>query len=315
MAADELITCPSGMWALQSILGLECMPQALRLAPFIPSGSAHIPVTEYPEYASLVRAGIVGESGQVHQAVVDWLTVVSRPDLEVALVIRRPGVVEHTVRESVTVICRMQCWLVGISRSPGDPVALAREIGFGGDPDTLPPEWVDRIRVFPVGAISDPARQGEAITDALVAELGRFEPADIEGVNLRLDTFLHASGTAAGDPQTFSAMLGRHGVSGRVVSVLREIMSVDRSALAVVSARQVWPGATPQERAVRRTVSVADTTVGRVSMSQSLAADGTWWLSVWPGHGSTVRADVAELVSEVITARRCGEEIGRQAYG
>ena len=302
MTAHELNTFPAAMWALQSILGLECMPQSLRLAPYIPSGSAHIPVTEYPEYTSLVRAGIVEESGDVHAAVSDWLTVVSRPDLEVQLVIRRPGLIEGTVRESVTVICRMECWLVGISRSPGDPDEVAREIGFAGDPDTLPTEWADRIRVFPIGAISDPARQTEAITDALLAELGQFEPADIDGVNLRLDTFLHASGTAAGDQEPFSAMLASQGVSGRVVSVLSEVMSLDRSALAVVSARQVWAGSTPEERALRRTVSVADCTLGRVSMLQSLAQDGTWWLSVWPGHSSTVRADLAELVGEVITA-------------
>ena len=302
MSADEFETFPAGMWALQSIVGLECVPQALRLAPYIPSGSAHIPVTEYPEYASLVRAGIVDESGHVHHVVSDWLTVVSRPDLEVQLVIRRPGLMEGTVREFVTVICRMECWLVGISRSPGDPVEVARDIGFNGDPATLPPEWVDRIRVFPVGALSEPTRQADAITDALVAELGEFEPADIEGLNLRFDTFLHASGTAAGDPETFTAMLARQGVSGRVVSVLSQVMSLDRSALAVVSSRQMWDGSTPLERAHRRTVSVADCTLGRVSMSQSVAADGTWWLSVWPGHSSTVRADVAELVSEVVAA-------------
>jgi|SRR5271166_962716 len=302
MSADELTTFPAAMWALQSILGLECMPQALRLAPYIPSGSAHLPVTEYPEYASLVRAGIVDESGRVHHVVSDWLTVVSRPDLEVQLVIRRPGSIEGTVGEAVTVICRMECWLVGISRSPGDPVEVARDIGFTGDPATLPPEWVDRIRVFPVGAISDPARQAEAITDVLVAELGQFEPADIEGVNLGLDTFLHASGTAAGDPETFTAMLTRQAVSGRVVSVLGEVMSLDRSALAVVSARRVWAGSTPQERARRRTVSIADCDLGRVSMSQSVAEDGTWWLSVWPGHSSAVRADVGELVGEVVAA-------------
>jgi hypothetical protein len=302
VVAHELNTFPSGMWALQSMLGVECMPQSLRLAPYIPSGSAHIPVTEYPEYASLVRAGIVDESGHVHDAVSDWLTVVSRPDLEVQLVIRRPGLIEGTIRESVTVICRLECWLVGIGRRPGDPVEVAREIGFSGDPDSLPAEWVDRIRVFPVGAISDPVRQTEAITDALVAELGEFEPADIDGVNLRLDTFLRASGTAAGDPEAFTATLARQGVSGRVLSVLSEVMSLDRSALAAVSARQVWAGSTPEERALRRTVSVADCTLGRVSMSQSVAQDGTWWLSVWPGHSSTVRADVAELVGEVVTA-------------
>ena len=302
MSADELITFPAGMWALQSLLGLECMPQALRLAPYIPSGSAHIPVAQYPEYASLVGAGIIEESGCVHHAAADWLTVVSRPDLEVALVIRRPGPTQGTVSELVTVICRMDCWLVGIARSPGDPVEVARDIGFTGDPATLPPEWVDRIRVFPVDEIADPARQAEAITDALVAELGNFEPADIEGVNLRLDTFLHASGTAADDRDAFAAMLARQGVSRGVVSVLGEVMSLDRSALAVVSARHVRAGSTPQERAHRRTVSVADCALGRVSMSQSLAEDGTWWLSVWPGHDSTVHADVAELVSEVLTA-------------
>lgn len=299
---DELTTFPAGMWALQSLLGVEALPAALRLAPYIPSGSSHIPVRDYPEYASLVRAGIVDECGRVDHVVADWLTVLSRPDLEVQLVIRRPGVAAGTVAESVTVLCRMECWLVGVSRIPGDPVQVAAEIGFAGDPDTLPREWVDQIRVFPVGAVSDPARQADALTDVLVAELGQFAPAEFDGVNMGLDAFLHASGTAAGDPPAFGALLARHGISGRVVAALSEVMQLDRSALAVVSAHQVWPGSTPQERARRRTVSVADTSLGRLAMSQCVAADGAWWLSVWPGHAARVRGDVAELVGEVVSA-------------
>jgi EspG family len=303
MTGHDLRTFPSGLWVLQSLLGLESMPISLRLAHYIPSGCAHIPVATYPEYHSLVQAGVIDEAGRVDPVVVDWLTVISRPDLEVQLTIRRPGPEPQTVTETVTVLCRMECWIAGITRTPATPERreqVAREIDFAGDPATLPPEWVDEIRVFPVAEVSDATAQCEAIATAIVAELGEYAPADIEGLNVEFDTFLHASGTAAGDPDVFTDLLGRQGISARQIGVLNEAMALDRSALAVISARHVWPGTSPEERAVARTVSIADSAAGRISMSQSVSQDGKWWLSVWPGHSSTVRADIAELVAGVI---------------
>lgn len=299
MNAHELTTFPAGMWVLQRLLGLETMPVSLRLAHYIPSGSDHIPVADYPEYRSLVAGGIIDDSGSVDPVVADWLTVVSRPDLEVQLTVRRPGDDPATIKESVTVICRMDRWIVGIARAPGDPYVVADQIGFTGDPLELPPEWVDTLRVFPVAEVSAQDVQAAVISAEIIAALGDYPPAPIEGFNVELTAFLHASG-AAPDDDTFMELLARQGVTPQQVAALTEIKRLDQSALAVVSARHVWPGTSPEDRAVARTVSIADTARGRISMAQSISEGGTCWVSVWPGHPSTVHSDITGFVTDVL---------------
>ncbi len=299
MTDHDLTTFPAAMWALQRLLGLETMPPSLRLAHYIPSGSDHIPLAEYPEYHSLVAAGIIDSNGTVDPVVADWLTVISRPDTEVQLTVRRPGEQPGTVKETVTVIARMDRWIVGITRNPGDPGFVAAQIGFDGDPSELPAEWVDTIRVFPVAEVSAADAQAGAIAEAIIAELGQTPPAGIEGFNVELNAFLHASG-AAPDHDTFIELLSRQGVTAEQIAALAEIKDLAQSALAVVSARHVKPGTTPEERAVARTVSIADTRLGRISMSQSLSEGGTCWVSVWPGHPTTVHSDITGFVTDVL---------------
>lgn len=299
MTDHDLRTFPAAMWALQRLLGLETMPPPLRLAHYIPSGCDHIPIADYPEYHSLAAAGIVDDTGTVDPVVADWLTVISRPDTEVQLTVRRPGQHSGTIAETVTVICRMDRWIVGITRGPGDPAAVAAQIDFGGDPSELPTEWVDTIRVFPVAEVSAPTAQAEAITEAALAELGEYPPAPIDGFNVELNAFLHASGSAP-DHDTFTELFARQGLTAEQIGVLAEIKKLDTSALAVVSARHLRPGTAPEQRAVARTVSIADTGLGRISMSQSLSEGGTCWVSVWPGHRATVHADITGFVADVL---------------
>lgn len=298
MTEPDLMTFPAGMWVLQQKLGLEAMPLSLRLGHYIPSGSDHIPVAEYPEYQSLVAVGIIDEAGTVNPVVDDWLTVVSRADLEVQLTVRRPGHDSETIAETVTVICRMDRWIVGITRAPGDPVEVASQIGYDGDPADLPPEWVDTIRVFPIAEVSAPEAQAAAISAAIIAELGQYPPAHIDGFNLELNSFLQAAG--APDADTFMQLLASQGVTGEQIAALSEIRKLDQSALAVVSARHVWPGTSPEDRAVARTVSIADTRMGRISMAQSFTEGGTCWVSVWPGHATTVASDITGFVTDVL---------------
>lgn len=299
MDTHDLTTFPAAMWVLQRLLGLETMPHSLRLAHYIPAGCDHIPIAEYPEYHSLVAAGIIDAAGNVDPVVIDWMTVISRPDLEVQVTVRRPGTEPETVSETVTVICRMDRWIVGITRSPGDPFAVAEQIGFDGDPTELPPEWVDTLRVFAVAEASDAATQATVIAAAITAELGDYPPAAVAGFNIELADFLRASGSAP-DEKTFMELLAEQGVSAEQISAVSEIRKLDQSALAVVSARNVWPGVTPDDRAVARTVSIADTRLGRLSMAQSIGADGTCWLSVWPGQRSTVQSDISSFITDVL---------------
>ncbi len=62
----DLTTTPSGIWVLQALLGIEKMPTALRLRPFVPSidgggtvatDVGEVPLRQTAEYASLAAAG------------------------------------------------------------------------------------------------------------------------------------------------------------------------------------------------------------------------------------------------------------------
>ena len=84
-----LTTTVGGVWVLQALLGVESMPVALRLKPFIPSvhhelivdsTAGPVPIAETAEYLSLVQAGVISQTGAVDEPVRDWMTVLGRPD-------------------------------------------------------------------------------------------------------------------------------------------------------------------------------------------------------------------------------------------
>lgn len=299
MAEYELNTFPAAIWVLQSLLGIETLPWPLRLAPYSAVGSAHIPVEQYPEYQRLVSEGVIDASGKVDDPVDEWLTVLSRTDLQVQLTIRTPGDDPETVKEAVTIFGRHQRWIAAIERTTGDADEVAAQIGFEGDPADLPAAWVDRIRVYPVGDLFDVNDQAAAITSAIMGEIKENLPAEIEGVTLKLNDFFSVSGDSGKDPELFAKLLARQGLSIPQIEVLTEVMNLDQSALAVVSATHVWPDVEPIDQQVMRTVSIADTRLGRIVMSQSQDESGIWWLRVWPGTVATVRRDISELVSIV----------------
>src|SRR6516162_182430 len=94
-----LTTSVECVWALQALVGVEQMPTTLHLKPYIPSAHGDLivettqgrgPLSSTAQYHSLVQAGVTDENGRVDTAVRDWMTVLGRPDREVALIIRRP---------------------------------------------------------------------------------------------------------------------------------------------------------------------------------------------------------------------------------
>jgi hypothetical protein len=75
-----LTTTVGGVWTLQALLGIETMPYALRLKPFVPSAHAALMVqstagrvhlSQTAEYLSLVAAGVIDQRGHVDGAVRD----------------------------------------------------------------------------------------------------------------------------------------------------------------------------------------------------------------------------------------------------
>ena len=215
-----LTTSVECVWALQALLGVESMPVALRLKPFIPSAHGDLivettagrqPLSQTAQYDSLVQAGVINAAGQVDDVVRDWMTVLSRPDREVVLVIRRPDqpateTTGPTVHERVMVVCRHERWLAMAARD-GD------EMVIGGVAET-----------------DHPAKQIDAICRMLVPAFGEHPPADIEGINVPKDLVQTAMDAAGPGPEGVAAALKRAGVGPWEVEVVSAAARLDDSA-------------------------------------------------------------------------------------
>lgn len=280
-----LTTSVEGLWVLQALLGVESMPVALHLKPFIPSAhgslivetstGGHVPLHQTAEYQSLKQAGVIDDRGEVDDVVRDWMKVLGRPDREVVLVIRRPSG-EYTdddtptVHERVMVVCLHRRWMAMAARD-------GREIVIGG-----------------VGESEDPDRQIELMCRVLVPAFGEAFAAEIDGVNVEMDALLSAVGAAApAGRQAISAALARVGLPPHEAEVVTAATRLDESAMAVVSLIDHGLDIHPHPRVL----TVADTEYGRVSFTTMSGADGKQWMSIWPTTPAGLRDDLTELLS------------------
>ena len=285
----ELTTTPSGIWVLQALLGVEKMPTALRLRPFVPSidgggtvvtDIGEIPLQQTAEYASLAAAGVIDERGQVDEAVRDWMAVVGRPQREVMVVIRRPRPVngatpaDHDgpalVEERTMSICQRERWLAMIARSD------------------------DQVVLAPVGEEARADTQVELICDTLLHAFSAGQAAAISGFNLPSAALEQAlTGTLGKDPTVVASALTRLGLSPDQVAVLSAAARLDESALAVVTVidHGIKPHVHPD------VISVIDSELGRITISYTTGPDGTRWTSVWPTSSEALRQDLTNLLT------------------
>jgi hypothetical protein len=282
-----LTTTPNGIWMLQALLGVETMPVALRLKPFVPSVHASLtvdtnagprPLTQTAEYAGLVAAGVIDGRGEVDPAVRDWMTVLGRPERQIVLAIRRPapsderrqGAATPLVEERALVVCRHRRWLAMAARS-GDEVVIDA-----------------------VGESDRPEEQVSLMCQTLLPAFGEAEPAAIEGVNVPAELLLSTvANTSPLGREAISAALGRLGLSPSQVDVITAAARLEESAMAVVAIMDhgaklyVHP----------RVLTVVDTEFGRVSITYTTGADRRQWMSVWPASIPALREDLAELLA------------------
>ena len=285
----ELTTTPSGIWVLQALLGVEKMPTALRLRPFVPSidgggtvatDIGEIPLRQTAEYASLATAGVIDERGRVDEAVRDWMAVVGRPQREVMVVIRRPKPFDGSapadenppalVEERTMSICQRERWLAMIARSD------------------------DQVVLAPLGEASRTDAQVELICDTVLHAFSAGQPAAISGFNLPRAALEQAlTDTLGMDRPIVASALARLGLSPDQVAVLSAAGRLDESAMAVVTVidHGIKPHVHPD------VISVIDSELGRITISYTTGPDGTRWTSVWPTSPDALRQDLGNLLN------------------
>jgi hypothetical protein len=285
----DLTTTPSGIWVLQALLGVESMPTSLRLRPFIPSvdgdgmvATTHgdVPLRQTAEYASLVAAGAVDEHGRVDDAVRDWMAVIGRPQREIMVVIRRPRPSDGPaptgddapalVQERTMSICQRDRWLAMIARSD------------------------DEVVIAPLGEAALADAQVELICDAVLHAFSASSPAAVAGVNVPSAALERALTEGIGqDRHVAATALARLGLSPDQVAILSAATRMDESAMAVVAVI---------EHGIKKNVhpdvlTIADTELGRITISYTTGPDGTRWTSIWPTTSTGLRQDLADLLN------------------
>jgi sulfur relay (sulfurtransferase) DsrF/TusC family protein len=285
----DLTTTTSAIWVLQALLGVESMPTSLRLRPFIPSVDGDgtvatdvgdVPLSQTAEYASLVAAGVIDQDGRVDDAVRDWMAVIGRPQREIMVVIRRPKPTDGTapaggdpaalVQERTMSICQRERWLAMIARSD------------------------DEVVIAPLGEAALADAQVELISDAVLHAFSDSSPAAIAGVNVPSAALEQALTENIGkDRHVIATALARLGLSPDQVAILSAVTRMDESAMAVVAVI---------EHGIKKTVhpdvlTVADTELGRITISYTTGPDGTRWTSIWPTTAIGLRGDLANLLN------------------
>ena len=280
-----LTTTPGGVWVLQALLGVETMPAALRLKPYVPSAheslivqttAGRLPLAQTAEYVSLAQAGVIDKRGRVDDVVRDWMTVLGRPERQVVLAIRQPaeaaddGGGAPTVHERVLVLCRHRRWIAMVARN-GDEVVIDA-----------------------VGEADSPDKQVELMCQTLMPAFGEAPAADIDGINVPADLMQSALERALPyGRDAIAAALARLGLQPLQVQVVAAVTRLDESALAVVAVIDHGINL----RVHPEVLTVADTEYGRISITTSVAADGKTWMSVWPSTIGALRDDLTTLLA------------------
>jgi hypothetical protein len=285
----DLTTTPSGIWMLQALLGVETMPTSLRLRPYVPSvdgdgmvatNLGDVPLSQTAEYASLVAAGVIDQDGRVDDAVRDWMAVIGRPQREITVVIRRPKPADGStpdgvdatalVQERTMSICQRERWLAMIARSD------------------------DEVVIAPLGEAAQADAQVDLICDAVLHAFADGPAAVIAGVNVPSAALEQALTENIGkDRHVIATALARLGLSPDQVAILSAVTRMDESALAVV---------TVSEHGIKKkyhpdVLTVADTELGRITITYTTGPDGTRWTSIWPTTTTGLRQDLANLLN------------------
>lgn len=262
-----------------------------------PIGSVDATVADHPGMAVLEAAGVC-QSGSLDTDVAELVHTLGRPDIEVDIVVSRPESAPGTPAGPVTPFepptdpleCAEALAQWNSQRSQR-AVALCRRDG----------NWAAAARLWRTGAnVHDEvvvSALAQAPTAATVGHiLGNTEPARFHGINIE---------AAALEPAVNDWLTGRHpDIVGRLTSVglsvpqarIIEAIGDAGTTRAVMTAAQFtldgpcWASLG---------ITVADTSLGRVVITNALGPDGRQWTTVLPGSADAVRTAVDELLESL----------------
>lgn len=259
-------TC-EGAWLLQALCGIEQLPPAILLRPFV---SASGRPTWHPGIPILREAGAIIDEDTVHPAVTQWLEILGAPDIALSVDVRRPGV---------------ECLRLVIARRGGKHAAISR-----GGVDNA-----DSITIEEVGSVPSLKVLFERIMQLCDRGFGPVEPAVFAPITVRTAALLDGfSAIVQGDhtPAVALASMNLTTEQRRIVT-----LAADQPLMEVGFSLQVHDAR--GDHFALASAAVTDTVEGRLVTGPVVGEDRTWWTQIVPGTadagGSALRALVASV--------------------
>lgn len=269
-------TC-EGVWLLQALCGIELLPSALLLRPFVQAGG--VPY-DHPGIPVLREAGVLTDADEptVHPTVARWMEALGAPDIALCVDVRRGAEYMRLV----------------VARRDAQHVAISRSGAGDGD----------AVTIEEVGTVSSLRVLFERVME--LCDRGRppVEPARFDPITVRSADFIAGLGDIArGDHTPAQAFrdLALTADQRRLVMLAADTPLMEVGfALLVHDARG--------DQVALASAAVTDTVEGRIVTGPVRGEDGTWWTQLVPGTadagGSALRSLVATMGTDWSTHSR-----------
>ncbi|ARV80641.1 MULTISPECIES: ESX secretion-associated protein EspG [Mycobacterium] len=297
--AARLSTTSEGLWLTAALCGVAQLPPALKIRPI---GAVQATIAAHPGMEVLENAGIC-QGGEVDPSVASWVRALGRPDVEIDVTITRPEIrperlegppaVFTAPEDAIEAAEALARWyaqrppqrVVTLCRRDNAWVAAARLWRPGQDTS-------DEVVVTPLG--------GTEIAHVVVDTIGPADPAQFHGINSEaavLNTVLSAwQANPAIDIIAGLVEVGLSVPQARLVEAVAD-RGTTRAVIGAAEFSISGPARAPMA------VTVADTLIGRVVVSNSVGPDGRQWTTLLPGADHAIHTAVVELLETLPSGR------------
>jgi hypothetical protein len=260
-----LTTTVDGLWVLQVLSGIEVLAPELGLRPHLPSIETTQMALSHPIADELRAAGVITDAGGVDEAVLEWMTVLSRRDVAVLVYAQTPAQEIHTER---VLVARFAQWWVALERN-----------GI-------------MVRLSGVGTATSEESAGMLINSQIERLCGQMKAASLRPVTLDVPELL----AAVSDRTSLRTFLLGQKLDSDQVSTLMLATDTEQSAQASVVAIQSGVAGGPARSHIDQgAVTIIDTPQGRL-VSEQVTRGGKSWMIISPGSAANIANAVLKMV-------------------
>jgi hypothetical protein len=256
-------TC-EGVWLLQALCGVETLPAALELSPYVSEIGAPV---GHPGIAILRDAGALLDDHTVHPRIAEWIEVLGAPDIELCGRIRRGS-------------DRLDYLQLAVARRDGLHVAASRHD--------------DNVTIEDLGQVGS---LRDLVTRILPLCGPPVEAVDFEPFMVPSLKFTESLGQVVRGEDAPAVALGALGLSARQRRVLIRAADQPLIELSLVVVQHDSRG----DHVAHAAVTVTDTTEGRIVTGPVRGEDGIWWTHFSPCTIDAVARSLRALVATLPT--------------